>query len=577
MSRYKGINLVTRQRFWVVLLTGLLVVSLLGLAVAQIHAATVAEKTGRSALPVGDAIQGDLPAGLALSKAQVIGRIGHQTTDMACVTCHSETDAVVVLGDGTELPARVDPAAIAASAHGTLPEAPLNCTSCHAAVEYQFPHEPVDFPDLRSYEIARSDNCLQCHSAPHDTAHPGPESDNPVICTDCHGAHDVQTAEQWRSGEGIETCVACHEVNEVPRSEPERLQAIIRAGLFKPASPNAYCLACHEQENFFVTLANGDELSMTVDRLKLGGSVHGADNDWQPLNCTDCHGAMAVPHVEPITAESIREYNVQNYDRCAECHEVQYDATHDDVHGRLIEEGNLEAAVCTDCHGAHDTPPPNQPRGRISRTCAQCHAEINMVYETSVHGEALAQNSNEDVPTCIDCHGVHNISDPTTNLWRVNSPLICAECHADEELMAKYGISTDVFETYVADFHGTTSILFDPSEEAEGEETFNEAVCYDCHGVHDIRRPDDPESGIKENLVETCRKCHPDANESFSNAWTSHYIPSLEENTGVFLVQLFYRIVIPATVGGLGFLVATDIFRRTRTRWLRRENKEKDE
>ena len=49
--------------------------------------------------------------------------------------------------------------------------------------------------------------------------------------------------------------------------------------------------------------------------------------------------------------------------------------------------------------------------------------------------------------------------------------------------MNKYEISTEVFDTYVADFHGTTVILFehqDPNVET------NKAVCYDCHGVHNI-------------------------------------------------------------------------------------------
>lgn len=512
-----------------------------------------------------------LPAGLAFPAAQVPGRVNHQATDFACISCHSGTEAVLVFGDGTELSVQVDPAVVTASAHGTMPENPLACTDCHQAGDYQFPHEPVDFENQREYETARSETCVQCHTDPHETAHPGPETENPVLCTDCHGAHDVQTGEEWQRGEGLETCLDCHAANDVPRNEPERLEAIINAGLFRPVSSNAYCLACHDQEDFFLTLANGEELSLTVDRLMLGSSVHGADNDWQPLICADCHGEMTFPHEEPVTAESLREYRVTHVDLCGTCHEEQFEKTSDDVHGAHIAEGNLEAAVCADCHGAHDTPPPNQPRGRISQTCAQCHGEINEIYETSVHGEALGQNSNEDVPTCINCHGVHNISDPTTTLYRTDSPLICAECHADEELMAKYDISTDVFDTYVADFHGTTSVLFDPVEEEEGgEATFNQAVCYDCHGIHDIRRPDDPDSGIKENLVETCQKCHPDANENFSNAWTSHYIPSLEQNPGIYLVQLFYRIVIPATVGGLGFLVATDLFRRARTRWLRK-------
>ena len=44
--------------------------------------------------------------------------------------------------------------------------------------------------------------------------------------------------------------------------------------------------------------------------------------------------------------------------------------------------------------------------------------------------------------------------------FRLQSPEMCGKCHADKELMQKYGISTDVFDTYVADFHGTTVAIF---------------------------------------------------------------------------------------------------------------------
>jgi hypothetical protein len=128
-------------------------------------------------------------------------------------------------------------------------------------------------------------------------------------------------------------------------------------------------------------------------------------------------------------------------------------------------------------------------------------------------------------------------------------------------MMAEYDISTDVFETYVADFHGTTVTLFeheDPTVEV------NEAVCYDCHGVHNIKEPDDPEAGIKANLLVACQQCHPDATTNFPDAWTSHFRPSLEHHPMVFLVNLFYWIVIPATLVGLLFLVGTDVYRRVR-------------
>jgi hypothetical protein len=126
-------------------------------------------------------------------------------------------------------------------------------------------------------------------------------------------------------------------------------------------------------------------------------------------------------------------------------------------------------------------------------------------------------------------------------------------------MMARHDISTDVFDTYVSDFHGTTTMLFDP-EHPNADPT--KAVCYDCHGVHNIKRPDDPEAGIKQNLLETCQKCHPDASANFPDAWTSHFPPSLQNNTLVYLVNLFYRIIIPFTLGFLIFLVFTDVYHR---------------
>ena len=36
------------------------------------------------------------------------------------------------------------------------------------------------------------------------------------------------------------------------------------------------------------------------------------------------------------------------------------------------------------------------------------NGEIYYLYEESVHGEAL-ESGNRDVPTCTDCHGVHDI------------------------------------------------------------------------------------------------------------------------------------------------------------------------
>ncbi|MBI3963313.1 MAG: cytochrome c3 family protein [Deinococcus sp.] len=253
---------------------------------------------------------------------------------------------------------------------------------------------------------------------------------------------------------------------------------------------------------------------------------------------------------------SQRLYELQQYPTCGRCHSEVYQKALDSIHAQEIAAGDWSAAICTDCHGAHDTTPPDEPRSKIPQTCAQCHGAIYDEYASSVHGQALFNGSNPDVPTCIDCHGVHNQEDPRTIAFRLNSPQLCATCHADDELMAKYDISTAVFNTYVADFHGTTVTLF---SRQTPDLPSNKPVCYDCHGVHNMKRADDPTSQVfRENILGTCQKCHPDATQNFSASWLSHYQPSLAKHPLVYLVNLFYKLLIPGVLGFMGAYVTLD-------------------
>lgn len=320
------------------------------------------------------------------------------------------------------------------------------------------------------------------------------------------------------------------------------------------------CLACHNTPGLTTALPSGVELFITVDRVTYKTSVHGRLG----YACVQCHeGIRDYPH-PPITADTRREYALQRFLVCQKCHLDKYQAAMDSVHAEALAAGNEQAAVCTDCHGAHDTQSPDRPRTRIPRTCERCHSQIFAQYADSVHGEALLGEGNPDVPTCTDCHGVHTIMGPSEGSFRLFSPQVCAECHADEELMARYGVSTDVFDTYVSDFHGTTVVLFEQT--APDQET-NKPVCIDCHGVHNMKRVDDPESAvIKENLLDTCQRCHPDATTNFPSAWLSHYRPSPENAPVVYFANLFYFIIIPALIGGMAIFVVIDYSKRVRLR-----------
>jgi hypothetical protein len=126
--------------------------------------------------------------------------------------------------------------------------------------------------------------------------------------------------------------------------------------------------------------------------------------------------------------------------------------------------------------------------------------------------------------------------------------------------MARYGLSTAILETYVSDFHGTTVLLF---EKLAPDQETNKPVCVDCHGVHDIQRVDDPNSTvIQENLLVTCRRCHPDATANFPAAWLGHYPPDPQHAPLVFYVNVFYWVFIPVVIGGMLVFVVADVIRR---------------
>ncbi len=322
---------------------------------------------------------------------------------------------------------------------------------------------------------------------------------------------------------------------------------------------DAACLKCHSDPDLAMTFLNGEVLSLYLDVEAYHGSVHG-----DRLACIDCHQRNAiVPHQSP-QVRSRRDFALAEYDLCKRCHFENYTRTLDSMHFDAMAEGKEDAPVCTDCHGAHTVIRLEESRTKIAKTCSTCHDDIYEEYAASVHGSALSEEDNPDVPVCITCHGVHNISSATTASFRQASVGLCAGCHGNKELMTKYEISTDVLKTYLDDFHGKTVGFY---QEQASEVWPDVAVCTDCHGVHDMKHADDPGSRvIKENLVTTCRKCHPDASTNFPAAWLSHYEPSLDKAPLVYLIRQYYRILIPGMMLGLALNIALDLWRLARNR-----------
>jgi len=147
----------------------------------------------------------------------------------------------------------------------------------------------------------------------------------------------------------------------------------------------AYCLSCHGQPDLSMSLPGGESVPLTVSRETLDASIH------SPLGieCEACHTQIKTyPHPQ-IEFTTRRELSRSYYLACQKCHSSNYDKSLDSMHAQVAAAGNLDAPICTDCHGAHDVQAPDQPRAKISQTCSQCHQEIFTSYKDSIHGNAL--------------------------------------------------------------------------------------------------------------------------------------------------------------------------------------------
>lgn len=270
------------------------------------------------------------------------------------------------------------------------------------------------------------------------------------------------------------------------------------------AEGDAACLECHGDATMTAEFPDGGTLPLFVDPGQYQASVHGE----QGMSCTDCHEDMAPDHAT----------------------------------------GELSA------------PNRHALARKSSQVCATCHAEVAETFAKSVHGRSP---ENPDLPTCSECHDVHRAVDTATSALALETPLLCGTCHTDDR-MKKYGVSTKVVDTYLADFHGMVT-TFQRGDGAKKTKVRIGATCVDCHGVHDIQKTDDPSSRvIAANLLDTCRRCHEGAPPMFPQAWLSHWEPSPQRAPAVWATLQFYRVMIPFMMSGLLLQIGLHVWRVTR-------------
>lgn len=364
-------------------------------------------------------------------------------------------------------------------------------------------------------------------------------------CSDCHeeSSHNTLIEDDLSNSSHADLeCLDCHlVVQELGIDHSEGFESDCQ-------DVCESCGICHEEAS--------EEFNTSVH----GVSIWQEDSDMEAAYCYSCHGSHNIlPADDP---ESLT-YPPNLANTCGQCHakpELVEKYNIPDLHPvelfsksyhakELGTNGNLLAATCNDCHGVHDIKTNTDPtstisHSNISTTCGVCHKTIYELYTKSVHWEALVRGERES-PSCIDCHGEHEIVDPhdpdSPISKRRSAEKTCARCHTDEQMIRKYGLISGKVSSYQDSYHGLAVIKGDKDA----------ATCFDCHDAHFILSASDSRSTIHlSNLSETCGECHPGATENFSQSYT-HKSVILAEKPVEYYVKIIYIILIVVVIGGM--------------------------
>ena len=288
----------------------------------------------------------------------------------------------------------------------------------------------------------------------------------------------------------------------------------------------ATCLDCHATNRDMSTILPPTDPQSTVNRANIA------------TTCGRCHGDKSVMKGSGISDRPFLAYR-------------------ESVHAKAIAQGNLSAAVCTDCHNSHNIEPASNSSSSIAKrnlptTCGKCHATESNEFMQSVHGQAVARGVSRS-PACTECHGIHKILVPVDHSTNTPTAAVgtdsCARCHEGVTLTQEFGIASERVSSYKDSYHGLASEL--------GSKVV--ANCASCHGVHNILPSSDARSMINTaNLTKTCGQCHVGAGANFSAGkvhLTSELVSSVATpdlgSRGTRIVRWIYIPLIVLTIGGM--------------------------
>ncbi|NQU68461.1 MAG: hypothetical protein HQ510_11005 [Candidatus Marinimicrobia bacterium] len=396
------------------------------------------------------------------------------------------------------------------------PHEGFDCIDCHTDLD-----GVEDFPHTERLILPDCGNCHEEAAAEFIEGFFQPLRDKGYTsipkCADCHGTHKVS----WK-GEPRQVCGICHQ---------DILDDFLHSAHWKEdQTSDLTCVTCHsphnkvEKESFtpsqwkiHITEYCRDCHASEVANYDLSGHFNEVENgNLSAPICVDCHDQHKV--LSPLDSQS--RVSVARLDvTCTKCH-IDYEKS---IH-RLEVQDDPRLETCVVCHTGHETAMNDKTRSgvfdlHLSQVCLKCHEVSLITGENDAHGSIhrteLEKINNGQNADCGNCHAYHF----TTEGHLIHSGLqkSCADCHPKQQ--QEYEKSSH----YVA--------LEKGHPEAPG--------CMTCHGLSEIQKPKGQLTG--KNVVDMCGRCHGDREMTLKFQLSTEVMAGYESSYHGQMYQLGYQ------------------------------------
>ncbi|MGE5393104.1 MAG: cytochrome c3 family protein [Candidatus Saccharibacteria bacterium] len=315
-------------------------------------------------------------------------------SDNTCLKCHDKEDTHKMVGNKV-VSLKVNVSDLAMSTHKNI-----TCVKCHSDVTAH-----IERPCATAGKV----DCSNCHAKEADVYFASGhgqayfnKNENAPYCTTCHGTHQIKP--------------------KADESSP-----VYRASIPK------LCGQCHRKGGQAVMGTNLGEIDAFND---YSTSVHGRSLSEKGLLsaavCTDCH----TTHFNLKEKDPRSSVNPANLAAtCGKCHKGIYNEYINSDHAYKETGEDIKYPTCGTCHTAHTITEVDKDKfmSEITLQCGKCHSKLAETYLDTYHGKVY-QLGYMQAARCSDCHGAHNIlktTNPRSSVAPENIVATCKKCHAD--------------------------------------------------------------------------------------------------------------------------------------------------